>query len=337
MSINVCIFGVSGYTGSTLLKLLNKHRHVNLIGVFGDKTLGKKIRALFPRLQNLPNLTVTNYKKFNFKTTDLIFSCIPHGKFQKEIFPKLDYDNSIIDLSGDFRIDDKKEYEKYYKCKHKSFSYKKKFVYGLSEINRKSIKSSKFIANPGCYPTSVLIPLIPLLKKKIFKQTEFIIDSKSGVSGAGKNLQEQYLFSELNNNFFSYGFNDHKHYPEIFQELKKNGFESSLTFVPHLLPVFSGIQSNIYINANTVKYDEVLFTLKEFYKNEIFISIDNKNIPKLSDVQNTNKVKISVFTNKIKKTIIIISLLDNLIKGAAGQAIQNMNLMFDFKEDESLL
>ena len=166
MSINVCIFGVSGYTGSTLLKLLNKHRHVNLIGVFGDKTLGKKIRALFPSLQNLPNITVTNYKKFNFKTTDLIFSCIPHGKFQKEIFPKLEYDNSIIDLSGDFRIDDKKEYEKYYKCKHKSFSYKKKFVYGLSEINRKSIKSSKFIANPGCYPTSVLIPLIPLLKKK---------------------------------------------------------------------------------------------------------------------------------------------------------------------------
>ena len=157
------------------------------------------------------------------------------------------------------------------------------------------------------------------------------------MSGAGKTLKEQYLFSELNNNFFSYGFNDHKHYPEIFQELKKNGFESSLTFVPHLLPVFSGIQSNIYINANTVKYDEVLFTLKEFYKNEIFISIDNKNIPKLSDVQNTNKVKISVFTNKIKKTIIIISLLDNLIKGAAGQAIQNMNLMFDFKEYESLL
>jgi len=337
MSINVCIFGVSGYTGSTLLKFLDKHKNVNLVGVFGNKTLGKKIRILFPKLSHLPNIKISDFKKFNFDKVDLIFTCLPHGKFQKEIFPKLKYSNAIIDLSGDFRIDNKKQYEKYYKCKHKSFSYKKKFVYGLTEINRKKIKLSKYVCNPGCYPTSILIPLIPLLKNNILKNTDFIIDSKSGVSGAGKVLKEQNLFSELNNNFFSYGLNDHKHYPEILQELNKYGFKSSFTFIPHLLPVFNGIQSNIYINSEKVRYEEVLTILKNYYKNETFVHVDYKGIPKLSDVQNTNNVKISVFTNKSKKTIIIMSLLDNLVKGAAGQAIQNMNLMFDFKEHESLL
>ena len=144
----------------------------------------------------------------------------------------------------------------------KVFHIRKNCVYGLTEINRKKIKLSKYVCNPGCYPTSILIPLIPLLKNNILKNTDFIIDSKSGVSGAGKVLKEQNLFSELNNNFFSYGFNDHKHYPEILQELNKYGFKSSFTFIPHLLPVFNGIQSNIYINSDKVRYEEVLTILK---------------------------------------------------------------------------
>ena len=337
MSINICIFGVSGYTGATLLKLLDKHKNANLVGVFGNQTLGKRLRYLFPNLSNLPNIKITDFKKFNFDKVDLIFSCLPHGKFQKEILPKLAYENAIIDLSGDFRIDNKKEHEKYYKCIHKSFLHKKKFIYGLTEINREKIKSSKFISNPGCYPTSILIPLIPLLKNKIIKTNKFIVDSKSGVSGAGKVLKEQNLFSELNNNFFSYSLNNHKHYPEVLQELKKFGFRSSFTFVPHLLPVFSGIHTNIYINSEKVKLQDVQSTLKDFYKNEYFINIENNKLPKLSEVQNTNKLIISVFENKSDKTIIIMSLLDNLIKGAAGQAIQNMNLMFGFNERESLI
>ena len=336
MTINVCIFGVSGYTGSTLLNFLDKHKNVNVVGVFGNKTLGKKLRLLFPNLNNLPNIKIADYEKFDFKNVDLIFSCLPHGKFQKEIFPKLSYNNAIIDLSGDFRIDNQKEYEKYYECKHKSFLHKKKFVYGLTEIYREKIKSAKFVSNPGCYPTSVLIPLIPLLKNNILKKSHFIVDSKSGVSGAGKVLKEQNLFSELNNNFFSYGLNNHKHYPEILQELKKYGSISSFTFVPHLLPIFSGIQTNIYINADKINYHDVFTVLRDFYKYEIFISVDNKNLSKLSDVQNTNNVKIFVNIDKSSNTIIIISLLDNLVKGAGGQAIQNMNLMFDFKEHESL-
>ena len=308
MSINVCIFGVSGYTGTTLLNLLDKHRNINIVGVFGNNSLGKKLQFLYPNLNNIPNIKISDYRKFNFEKVDLIFSCLPHGKFQKEIFMKLNYKNAIIDLSGDFRINKKSQYEKFYKCKHKSFSHQKKFVYGLTEIYREKIKSSKFVCNPGCYPTSVLIPLIPLLKNNILKKDHFVVDSKSGVSGAGKVLKEQNLFSELNNNFLSYGLNSHKHYPEILQELNKFGFSNSFTFVPHLLPIFSGIHTNIYISSQKIKHNDIFTILKDFYKNETFVEIDNKITPKLSDVQNTNKIKISVSADKSNKTIKSIAL-----------------------------
>ena len=337
MSINVCIFGVSGYTGSTLLKLLNKHKNVTLVGVFGHTSVGKKIQDLFPNFLNLPDIEIVDYKNFDFKKIDLIFSCLPHGQFQKEVFANLNYENSIIDLSGDFRLDVKSEYEKFYKCKHNNFLQKKKFVYGLTEINRKRISSSKFIANPGCYPTSVLIPLMPLLKEKIKSQAHIVVDSKSGVSGAGKVLNEQNLFSELSNNFFSYGIDNHKHYPEILQEIRKENSNVSLTFIPHLLPIFSGIQSNIYFDSQLINSEEAFDTLKNFYQNEIFVKIFKNKIPKLSEVQNTNYVRIGVFADISKRKTIIISTIDNLVKGAAGQAIQNMNLMFGFNESESLV
>ena len=337
MTINVCIFGVSGYTGSTLLKLLNKHKNVNLVGVFGYTSVGKKIQDLFPNLLNLPDIEIGNYKNFDFEKTDLIFSCLPHGQFQKEVFANLNYKKSIIDLSGDFRLDTKSEYETFYKCKHNNFSQKKDFVYGLTEINREQIRSSKFIANPGCYPTSILIPLIPLLKEKIKSQVHIVVDSKSGVSGAGKVLNEQNLFSELSNNFFSYGIGDHKHYPEIMQEIRKENSGVTLTFIPHLLPIFSGIQSNIYFDSQIIDAEGVFDTLKNFYQNEIFVRIFKNKIPKLSEVQNTNYIRIGVFSDLSKKKTIIISTIDNLVKGAAGQAIQNMNLMFGFNESESLM
>ena len=280
MSINVCIFGVSGYTGSTLLKFLNKHRNVNIVAVFGSNSIGENLRYMFPKLNNLPNIKISDYRKFNFEKVDLTFSCLPHGKFQTEIFSKINFKNAIIDLSGDFRIDNKKEYEQYYNCKHESFSYKKEFVYGLTEINREKIKLSKFVANPGCYPTSILIPLIPLLKNNLINESHFTVDSKSGVSGAGKVLKEQNLFSELSNNFFSYGLNDHKHYPETLQELRKFGFMDSFTFVPHLLPVFSGIQTNIYINSEPQMYEEVTHILENFYKSANYRQIYKKRMLK---------------------------------------------------------
>ena len=335
MQINVCIFGVSGYTGAQLIHFLAKHKFVNITGIFGYETIGQKIRNLFPSLKNLPDLTISNYSDFNFDNVDLIFSCLPHGKFQSSIINDIKGKNSIIDLSGDFRLDDLSLYEEFYGIKHESKDKNGKFVYGLSEVYKKEIKKAKFIANPGCYPTSILLPLIPLIKKNIITNQHIIIDSKSGVSGAGKKLEIKNLFSEINENFYSYGLKKHKHFIEIDQEISKLG-KNTFTFIPSLVPVTRGLQSTIYIEKN----ESVMFyknAIKDFYKNEPFIQILDKKCPSFSDVKYTNNLLLNIFEDYQKKKIIIISCIDNLVKGAAGQAIQNMNLMYDFDEKESLI
>jgi len=337
MSLNVCIFGVSGYTGSKLLYYLNKHKRIKIIGVFGSSKVGKKLNQLYPNIKNLPKLKITNYNDFDFSKVDLVFSCLPPGLFQSKIIENLDSNIPIIDLSGDFRLENKRTYENFYETSHKNFHLKDKFVYGLSEINRDLIKKSKFISNPGCYPTSILIPLIPLLERKIINSGHIVIDSKSGFSGAGKKSVESHLFTESNNNFFSYSVTSHKHFPEIDQEIKKVNKQISFTFIPNLLPIFCGLQSNIYIDHKDVKLKEVKDVIDSYYDEEFFIKTKYEKPVKLSEVQGTNNVLINIFEDYEKKKILIISSIDNLIKGAAGQAIQNMNLMFDFKENESLI
>jgi len=337
MPINVCIFGVSGYTGSKLLFHLIKHKHVNILAVFGQNSIGKNLTELFPNISESSDLKITSFNDFKFENVDLIFSCLPHGKFQNNIISNLDLNIPIIDLSGDFRLEDKMIYEDFYNIKHKNFNLKKKFVYGLSEVYRNQISKAKYICNPGCYPTSILIPLIPLLKEKVIKSGHIIIDSKSGVSGAGKKLVETNLFSELNNNFYSYSVEKHKHFPEINQELMKINKKVSFTFIPHLLPVFSGLQSNIYIDYDGDKIKDIQNVLLNYYSKEPFVKLNFKDPEKLSNVQGTNNISINVFSDYEKKRIMIISCLDNLIKGAAGQAIQNMNIMFNFRETEALL
>ena len=337
MSLNVCIFGVSGYTGSTLLYYLNKHKKITIVGVFGNSRIGENLNQLYPKIKNLPKLQITNYNNYDFSKVDLIFSCLPPGLFQSKIIENLDPNIPIIDLSGDFRLENKKTYEHFYKVSHRNFHLKDKFVYGLSEINRDIIKKSKFISNPGCYPTSILIPLIPLLEKKIIDSGHVIIDSKSGISGAGKKSVENNLSEELKDNFYSYSVTSHKHFPEIDQEIKKFNNEISFTFLPNLLPIFCGLQSNIYIDHKGVELKQIKDVISNYYDGEFFIKTKNEKPVKLSDVQGTNNVLMNVFEDHQKKKILIISSIDNLIKGAAGQAIQNMNLMFGFKENESLI
>ena len=335
MQLNVCIFGVSGYTGAQLLYFLEKHKAVNLVGIFGNETIGLKLRDLFPNLNNLPDLTISNYLDFNFDKVDLIFSCLPHGQFQNKIANNIKNNISIIDLSGDFRLDDLDIYEEFYNLEHKSRVINNKFIYGLSEVYKKEIKKSKFIANPGCYPTSILLPIIPLLKKNVINDQHIIIDSKSGVSGAGKKLEIKNLFNEINDNFYSYGLEKHKHYPEIKQEISKYG-KNSFSFVPNLVPVTRGLQSTIYFDnkESVVFYKKII---KDFYKYDPFIKVLDKNCPSFRDVNYTNYLSLNVFEDYSQKKIIIVSCIDNLIKGAAGQAIQNMNLMYEFDEKESLI
>tara|TARA_E500000178_G_C16938055_1_gene714959 strand:- start:62 stop:1075 length:1014 start_codon:yes stop_codon:yes gene_type:complete len=337
MSLNVCIFGVSGYTGSKLLCFLDKHKNINIHGVFGNSTYGRKLGDLFHNLQNSSKIKITNYEEFNFNKTDLIFSCLPNGKLQKEIVNNLDPKIPIIDLSGDFRLESNLDYEKFYECSHKSRKLQKKFSYGLSEIYRQQIKKAKFISNPGCYPTSILIPLIPLIKEKTLSIKDIIIDSKSGISGAGKQPKIENLFSEISGNFFSYGIKKHKHYPEIKQEIGKIDNKIAFTFIPHILPIVSGIQSTIYIEKKTDEKDYIKI-LSDSYENEPFIKIySGSRVPSVKDVFNTNNVAMNVFSDYSKKKIVIVSCIDNLVKGAAGQAVQNMNIMFNFDEMESLI
>ena len=337
MSLNVCIFGVSGYTGSKLLHFLDKHKKVSLKGVFGHATIGKKLSDIYQNLQNTSEVIISEYKDYNFDEIDLIFSCLPHGKFQRDIINDLDPNIPIIDLSGDFRLESKNDYEKFYDSSHDSHDLQKKFFYGLTEIYREKIKNAKFISNPGCYPTSILIPLIPLIKEKKFNVKDIIIDSKSGISGAGKQPKVQNLFSEISENFFSYGINGHKHYPEIKQEMSKVNKEIKCTFLPHVLPIISGIQSTIYIDKVLDERD-YLEVLHDYYNDEPFVKIYNESrIPSIKDVSNTNNLAIKIFSDFSKNKIVIISCIDNLIKGASGQAIQNMNVMFGFDETESLI
>ena len=293
MQINVCIFGVSGYTGAQLLHFLSRHKWVNISGVFGNETIGQNIRNLFPDIENLPDLKISNYLDFNFDNIQLIFSCLPHGKFQSEILVNLNESISIIDLSGDFRLENKEIYEDFYGLKHNLKDVKNKFIYGLSEIYRDKIKNTKFVANPGCYPTSILIPLIPLMEKKIVNDEHIIIDSKSGVSGAGKKLESKYLFSEVNENFFSYGLKKHKHFAEINQEFSKFG-SYTFSFTPSLVPVTRGLQSTIYIDKKetTDFYKKII---KDYYKNEPFIKILENSCPSFKDVRYTNNLLLNIY------------------------------------------
>ena len=252
---------------------------------------------------------------------------IPHGKFRKGAFKNDYYLNRIETPHQDM----------FFEVFNTTMDFPSEFVYGLTEINRDLIKKSKFISNPGCYPTSILIPLIPLLKYNIVNAGHVIIDSKSGMSGAGKKSVEDNLKLQLNNNFYSYSVTSHKHFPEIDQEIKKVNKKISFTFVPNILPIFCGLQSNIYINQKDLKLKEIKEAIDSYYDGEFFIKTKNEKPVQLSEVQGTNNVFINIFEDYEKKSFLIISSIDNLIKGAAGQAIQNMNLMFGFKENESLV
>jgi len=336
MKINVSIFGVSGYTGTQLISLLVNHKNVNIVGVFGNKTLGKNLSEIFPQIENIPDIKISDYKKFNFKNCDLVFLCLPH--FQSQHIIKSIKSCKVIDLSADYRISDEKKYKIWYEKEHLDKKMLKNFTYGLPEINRKKIKGSSYIANPGCYPTSVLIPLVPLFKEKIIKEDSIIIDSKSGVSGAGKNPSVEKLFFEINENFYAYNIDKHRHLGEIEQEIKLYRKTVNITFIPHLLPVSRGILSTIYIKDNDKNFMRVQKFLKEYYLNDFFVKfLPFGEAPSLRMVNGTNNILISFFQDFNKKNIIIVTCIDNLIKGAAGQAIQNMNIMFGFNEKESLI
>ena len=336
-SANIAILGASGYTGVEAIRLLANNYNYNIIGLTADSKAGKSILEVYPHLNvmNLPYLK--KIEDINFSQVDAVISCLPHGKTQK-ILSDIPKHIKICDLSADFRFDDIYTYEKVYDKKHEARKLQEEVIYGLTEINRVKIKNARFVSNPGCYPTSALLPILPLIDNNIIQYGNIVVDSKSGVSGAGRTLKENLLFGEVSESFSAYGLVNHRHRPEIQNQIDKIGStEYKVLFTPHLLPIKRGILSTIYLNINDkFNLDDVVNCLKDKYSEEKFVYY-SETLPSTHDVRGTNICKMKAVFDPITNKIIIISVIDNLIKGASGQAIQNLNLMMGFKEAEGLI
>ncbi len=336
--INVLIAGSTGYIGIQLTKILVNHKKVNIKYLCGSSSIGKKVSYFDKSLTKYKLPKIIKFNKNLLLDVDVVFTALPNGETQK-ISKVLLKKNILIDLSADFRLKKSSDFFKWYKIEHKAKNLIKNSIYALPEIKRNKIKNYKIISCPGCYPTSVLLPLIPLLKKKLISNSNIIIDSKSGFSGAGRDVHKKYKNKNLYESLSAYGLAVHRHNSEIQQELdsftaKKNNFQ----FTPHLTPMFRGILSTIYVDLKTgTKINKIKSTLNNYFKNDIFVKIaKNDTFLSTNDVINTNNCIISICKSKFKDKLIILSVIDNLIKGGSGQAVQNMNIIFNLKENEGL-
>ncbi|KLE14870.1 N-acetyl-gamma-glutamyl-phosphate reductase [Clostridium sp. C8] len=336
--LKVGIIGATGYVGAELIRLLLNHSKVTIEAISSISYEGEEISSIYKNFYGVTNLICENQEEV-IEKCDVIFAALPHG-LSEEIAELVNKNNKIlIDLGADFRLNNEYEYERWY---GKKFLYKnlhKSSIYALPEHNREKIKEHKIIANPGCYPTSIELGLMPLLKNSLIKLDNIICDSKSGATGAGRGLTLKSHYAELNENFSPYGIGSHRHIPEIEQCLSDIAEEEvKITFTPHLLPINRGILSTIYCTPNKeVNIKEIHKLYCDFYKNESFINVlELGDIASIKDVKYTNNCNISLHLNHRDDGLIIVSTIDNMIKGAAGQAIQNMNIILGLKETEGL-
>jgi len=337
--INIVIAGATGYVGLDLVRILSFHPKANIKYLCAQKKIGKKIQFFDKRIKKkLPK--ISNLKKVNWDNIDVLFTSLPTGESQI-LAKKLTAYNKlkIIDLAADFRLSNEKIFQKFYSKKHRASKLLKKSIYSLTEFVKKDIKKYKIIACPGCYPTSIQIPLIPLFKKGLLKKKDIIIDSKSGYSGAGKNFKKKFPHKNIYSSIHAYGIYKHRHTSELDQEFSKiSKNKISYIFTPHLIPTFRGMLSSIYVELkNKITIKQIHTELKKIHKKNYFIKIlpINKDLG-TENVINTNFCEISVCKLKEKKRVLILSAIDNLVKGAAGQAVQNMNIIFSLKENLGL-
>ncbi|KPK98035.1 MAG: hypothetical protein AMJ95_06160 [Omnitrophica WOR_2 bacterium SM23_72] len=346
--INAGIVGATGYAGEELIDLLLRHPMVRITHVSAKIDKPRKISEIFPRFKNRIDLTCQHpHPKDIVAECDVVFLALPHTVSMHFAPLLLKQGRKVIDLSADYRLKDARIYKKYYGLSHKDREHIGEAVYGLPEMYRAKIKNARIIANPGCYPTVILLALAPLVSLGFVDSASIIIDAKSGVTGAGRKIAEGFLFSEVNEDFKAYKVDCHQHAPEINQELSKwAGRKVNATFVPHLLPLDRGILATVYVkkiqNPKSLpgrqagKIQKVVQLYKRFYKAEPFVRIrDEGDFPRLQDVVKTNFCDIGIKENA--SMVIIIAAIDNLVKGASGQAIQNMNIMYGFPEQEGLI
>ncbi|WP_213085682.1 N-acetyl-gamma-glutamyl-phosphate reductase [Heyndrickxia vini] len=338
--VKVGIIGANGYGGVELLRLLKQHPCVSVEKTISHSTQGCKLTEQYPHLNNVYEMTLEKIDIEGIaRNVDLLFFATPSG-VSKEIIPLfLEREIKCIDLSGDFRLKNGLLYEKWYKNTQAKNEHLQNATYGLTELFRSEIKNGHLIANPGCYPTATLLGLYPALKAKWIDPKSIIIDGKSGISGAGRNTSIGNLFAEINENMKAYKIGLHQHIPEIEQNLKViSGEETRITFTTHLVPMTRGIMCTIYVDLmESIRTQEMIDLYKETYKNEYFVRIRSANEwPATKEVTGSNFCDIGLKVDERTNRLVIVSAIDNLVKGAAGQAIQNMNVMNDWHEKTGL-
>lgn len=338
--IKAAICGGSGYTGAELLRILSGHPEVEITAVTSEKSAGKKVADLFPHLHKYSYLIYEPLDKEKIMNkADVFFMALPHAASQEAVDYFFKKGKKVIDLSADYRLSDVAVYEEWYKTPHNYADTLKEAVYGLPELHRERIKQSSLVANPGCYPTSAILGLYPAIKEDIIDVNSIIIDSKSGTSGAGRKADVGFSYCEVNEGFKAYGIATHRHTPEIEQELSEiAGKKITINFTPHLVPMDRGIISTIYGKMiRKAETADMLSVYKKYYDAEPFVKVLDEGVyPNAKNVRGSNYCEIGLRVNKRTNTLIIVSAIDNLVKGASGQAIQNMNIMMGFKETTAL-
>ena len=334
--IKVGIVGGTGYTGVELLRLLAQHPDVEIVAITSRGEAGTPVANVYPNLRGRVGLCFEDPAACNLSVCDVVFFATPNGIAMQQAPALLEAGVRVIDLAADYRIKDVAEWEKWYGMQHASPEWVEKAVYGLPEANREAIRAARLVANPGCYPTAVQLGFMPLVEAGVVDLGHLVADAKSGVSGAGRKAELSSLFSEASDNFKAYGVSGHRHLPEIRQGLTNfSGAPVGLTFVPHLTPLIRGIHATLYARVTREADFQKLF--EDRYANEPFVDVmPAKSHPETRSVRAANLCRIAVHRPQGGDVLVVLSVIDNLVKGAAGQAVQNMNLMFGFPENQGL-
>ena len=344
-SKKIAIIGASGYSGEELVRLLLNHPCVELAAVTSRQNAGQTLAQVFPKFASHPKSKTLRFSEPNAellaKQADVVFLALPHGVAAEYAVPLLDAGCLVIDLSADFRLKSAEIYKEFYAHDHPAPDLLKKSVYGLPEIYREQIKKALLVASPGCYPTSILLPVIPLLKAGLIKPAGIIADSLSGVSGAGRKAEADYLFCECNESVRPYSVPKHRHLSEIEEQLSlAAGVNVAIQFTPHLIPVNRGILTTLYLTPTekSVDAENISARYRKVYGNEPFVRLlDGKNLPDTKNVTGTNVIEIAWRLDPRTGRLIVMSAEDNLVKGASGQAVQSLNLLCGFPETAGLV
>jgi N-acetyl-gamma-glutamyl-phosphate reductase len=336
--IRAGIVGGTGYTGVELLRILALHAEVEVTVVTSRADAGLRVDAMYPSLRGYINVDFSPPDIENLAQCDVVFFATPNGAAMLLAEEMLTRGIKVIDLSADFRLKDAKEWSRWYGMEHNCPYLISDAVYGLPEVNREAIKQAKLIACPGCYPTAVQLGFLPLIENGLIDVNHLIADVKSGASGAGRKAEMATLMSEAGESFKAYAVAGHRHLPEIEQGLTLSaGQPVGLTFVPHLTPMIRGIHATLYGQLLDAKLDDIQALYEQRYRDEVFVDVlPHGSHPDTRNVRGSNNCQISIHQPQGKQTIVVLSVIDNLVKGAAGQAVQNMNLMFGLKEDAGL-